>query len=92
MPARTERERMLSGELYADGDPELVALRRECARRMQRFNALDADDEDGRSEILRGLLGAFGPDSRIVPPLRCDYGEQVRIGRESDRLPRGDDR
>lgn len=83
---------MLSGDLYADGDPELVALRRECTRRIQRFNALDADDEDGRSEILRGLLGAFGPDSRIVPPLRCDYGEQVRIGREGDRLPRGDDR
>ena len=80
MTERTQRERMLAGELYIADDPELAvdALR---ARRLQdEFNRTDADAADERRRILGELLGAFGPDSEIRPPFFCDYGAHICIG------------
>ena len=44
------------------------------------FNTAPPDSPEERRRILVELLGAFGPDSTIRPPLRCDYGSYIRIG------------
>ncbi|WP_040518239.1 sugar O-acetyltransferase [Gordonia neofelifaecis] len=74
---------MLSGELYADGDPELVGIRRACQRLLDRFNATTADQDAQRTEILRELLGGLGDDSWVMPRFQCDYGTHITIGRNS---------
>ena len=76
----TERERMLSGQLYDAGDETLTAARGRAKRLTWRYHQLDPTDWDSRTQILQELLGHLGEDSWIEPPCRCDYGTQISIG------------
>jgi maltose O-acetyltransferase len=78
--ARTQRERMLAGELYLADDPEIIADQRRAMRLTDRFNRSAADTPRLRQQILAELLGGLGEDVEIRPPLYCDYGYQIRIG------------
>lgn len=77
---RSMRDRMLAGDLYLADDPELHRDSRRAQRLTHRINALDPTDREQRSRLLAELLGAFGADSEIRPPLQCDYGFQTTIG------------
>ena len=76
----TERERMLSGQLYDAGDETLTAARGRAKRLTWRYHQLDPTDWDSRTQLLQELLGHLGEDSWIEPPFRCDYGTQISIG------------
>ncbi|QLY27555.1 sugar O-acetyltransferase [Nocardia huaxiensis] len=79
----SQKERMLTGQLYRDNDPELVAERRHCQHLLDRFNATRSGDDAERREILEKLLGALGAGSWIMPRFQCDYGHLIRLGRNS---------
>lgn len=74
------RQRMLDGDLYIADDPDLAAESAQALRLCHRLNTMDPTDFAGQRAVLVELLGAFGPDSHIRPPFRCDYGYQTRIG------------
>ena len=76
---RSQRERMLSGELYRADDPELVAGRQACQLLLEVFNASPADDERAQ-HVLHQLFGSLGEGSVILPRLQCDYGAQIVVG------------
>ncbi len=78
--ARTQRERMLAGDLYLADDPELEAEAAHARRLEHAFNTSAADELDERDAILRQLLGACGEASHVRPPLHCDYGYNLRLG------------
>ena len=78
--SRTQRERMLAGELYLADDPELEAAAMRAARLTEQYNQTSADDTEDRRSILLELLGGFGAGSVIRPPFFCDYGEHLTIG------------
>ena len=80
MAASTMRERMLAGELYQADDPELARDSQRAMSLTHRLNTADPNDTGLRRELLTELLGAFGPDSEIRPPFRCDYGYQTSVG------------
>src|SRR6187551_1216288 len=80
MGERTMRERMLAGELYLADDPELGRELDRAAALSHRLNTMDPTDGVARRTLLTELLGAFGTDSEIRPPFRCDYGYQTTIG------------
>ncbi|HUK69481.1 MAG TPA: sugar O-acetyltransferase [Streptosporangiaceae bacterium] len=71
---------MLAGDPYIANDPQLAADSRRAARLMEEFNRSAADAARERQRILMDLLGAFGEDAAIRPPLYCDYGYQIRVG------------
>ncbi|HUZ36147.1 MAG TPA: sugar O-acetyltransferase [Streptosporangiaceae bacterium] len=77
---RSQRERMLAGDLYLADDPQLAEDQRRAVGLMDEFNRSAAGDPEQRTRILAGLLGAFGQGSVIRPPLYCDYGYQLRVG------------
>jgi maltose O-acetyltransferase len=77
---RTQRQRMLDGDLYIADDPELAADSLRARRLQDRYNATVADAADERRRLLGELLGEFGAESEIRPPFYCDYGYQIRIG------------
>lgn len=54
----TEREKMLAGQFYQAGDPELVQMRTFARQQMKKFN----DELDGkvRSEQLKNWFGTTG--------------------------------
>ena len=78
--AGSHKERMLRGEPYKADDPELIAALERGRVLVQRFNAASALDWDGRTEILRELLGSVGDDVDVMPPFQVDYGTNVSIG------------
>jgi maltose O-acetyltransferase len=77
---RTNRERMLAGDLYVAEDPELAAALRRATRLADEYNALAPRDPDGAREILAALLGALGEETHVRAPLYVDYGEHLTIG------------
>jgi maltose O-acetyltransferase len=77
---RSQRERMLAGDLYIASDPILAEEARRAARLMKEFNESTPDDPEKRRRILTALLGSLGEDTEIRPPLYCDYGHHTHIG------------
>jgi len=77
---RSQRERMLAGELYIADDPQLAADNLRALKLTQEFNASDPADPMARLALLRELLGSVGEGTEIRPPLYCDYGYQTHIG------------
>ena len=74
----SEKDKMLTGELYRASDPELVHERKRCRSVLQAFNA--QQDEDQRLALLKQLLGRIGSGAFIQPPFACDYGYNLSIG------------
>ncbi|GAB2935168.1 sugar O-acetyltransferase [Streptomyces mayteni] len=78
---RTNRERMLAGELYVADDPESAAIARRAVRMLDEFRLeVVAGRDDRAREILAEVLGSLGQDAVVRPPLFVDYGENVHIG------------
>ncbi|HEX2534437.1 MAG TPA: sugar O-acetyltransferase [Chitinophagaceae bacterium] len=77
---RTEKEKMLAGELYRADGPELVADQEKAARWMQRYNASLTLSPEERQSLLEEGLGSVGAGVTIRPPFHCDYGYNIHIG------------
>ncbi|MFT8244309.1 sugar O-acetyltransferase [Roseomonas sp. BN140053] len=80
MDRRSQKQRMLAGELYVADDPELQADNRRISEWMVRYNAALAVPPDQRHALLAEALGAVGPGANIRPPFFCDYGYNIRLG------------
>ena len=77
---RTNRERMLAGDLYIADDPDSLAEHRRAVDLQTRYAAAYVEDVEASRSILEELLGHLGPDATVRPPLFVDYGTRVRIG------------
>jgi maltose O-acetyltransferase len=77
---RTNRERMLAGDLYVADDPELAAGLGRGTRLADEYNALAPRDREAAREILAQLLGGLGEETWVRAPLYVDYGEHLTIG------------
>jgi maltose O-acetyltransferase len=78
---RSEKEKMLVGELYRAVGPELAADNLRADRLLRSYNASCADEVERRIAILAELLGAAGEGAVVSPPFHCDYGYNIRLGR-----------
>ncbi|MFP2902435.1 sugar O-acetyltransferase [Corallococcus sp. 4LFB] len=78
--ARTEKEKMLAGELYLATDPRLMAERARARKLLRRYNQSTEDELPERERLLTELLGKVGAGTWIEPPFSCDYGEHIRLG------------
>ena len=78
----TEKEKMLSGQLYSAVDAQLLEELGAVKEVIHRYNALRPSDNEGKFSILKDLLGWIGDDAIIVnQPFYCDYGKQIRVGK-----------
>lgn len=77
---KTEKEKMLWGELYNASDPALVLERRRARDLLKDLNESRDEDRQKRAEILGQLLGQVGGNVWIEPPFYCDYGSNVFLG------------
>jgi maltose O-acetyltransferase len=76
----TEKEKMLAGEFYHAGDPEIQADQAAAKAWMVRYNAALATSAAERQVLLRELLSEVGDGAVIRPPFHCDFGYNIRIG------------
>jgi maltose O-acetyltransferase len=77
---RTEREKMLAGDLYDPLDPELVKNRHRVRMLCKKLNASDDADEEFRRELCGQIFGKGGDTVWVQPPFNCDYGANIELG------------
>ncbi|CAN5620542.1 sugar O-acetyltransferase [soil metagenome] len=80
---RSQRERMLAGEMYIADDPEIAADALRSMGIMEAYNATPIAEIARRRELLEQLLGSIGEDTEIRPPVYVDYGHQLHLGARS---------
>jgi maltose O-acetyltransferase len=80
MESRTEKEKMLTGELYQAFGEELFNERQRAKALCRRFNATTEEEMPERDAVLRKLLGSCGTNAFVEPIFRCDYGYNIHVG------------
>jgi maltose O-acetyltransferase len=78
---RTEKQKMISGELYDPYDTQLVEDRRRARDLLKSLNDSREDEEEERARILAELIGTE-TDATIQPPFFCDYGTNITLGKK----------
>ncbi len=76
----TEREKMLAGQLYDCGDPELLAQWHRAKDLIRDYNRTDSADLEEKERILYELLGGRGKNLWITAPFYADYGNNIYFG------------
>jgi maltose O-acetyltransferase len=76
---KTEKEKMLAGELYDPLDGQLCRERQRARDLCQALNASREDAVDERRRLVAELFGRE-TDAWIQPPFFCDYGTNVSLG------------
>jgi len=79
----SEKQKMLAGHLYIATDPELASEHLHAQDLLFQFNATSPGAAVERRALLSDLLGGFCEGTVIKPSFRCDYGYNIRIGRNS---------
>ena len=78
---RTEREKMLTGEVYDACDPDLLEDLNRVKVLCQQYNNLLPTDFAARNKMIREILGQADEDTFINQPFYCDYGKHIRVGK-----------
>ena len=76
----TEREKMLAGDLYDCGDPELLEQWHKAKDLMRDYNHTDSANLQEKERILNELLGGRGTNLWITAPFYVDYGNNIYFG------------
>lgn len=76
----TEREKMLSGQLYDCGDEELITQWHKAKNLIREYNNCLSEDKDKKDSILNNLLGGRGENLWITQPFYVDYGNNIYFG------------
>ncbi|MHC5228887.1 chorismate mutase [Enterococcus sp. LJL99] len=76
---KSEREKMIDGELYFAADPELVAARNHAREQMKLIN--NEQDSYVRRQLLEETFGSTGTGSHIEPTIQFDYGFNIHVGK-----------
>lgn len=72
---------VVDGFLYdANFDESLIALRKKAKTLCFQFNATTPDEDLGRSDLIKAIVGQCGERPIIEPPFYCDYGTNIIIG------------
>lgn len=78
---RTEKEKMVAGELYDPLDAQLCRERERCRDLCLLLNATQEEQKAERQRLLAGLFGRE-TDAWVQPPFFCDYGTNIVLGKK----------
>ncbi len=77
---KTEKEKMLDGELYDPLDKQLSDERLRTRLLIKALNDTREDQTQERARILQELIPNAGAGLWLQPPFYCDYGSNMIIG------------
>jgi maltose O-acetyltransferase len=77
---KTEKEKMLAGELYNALDEQLSTERTNARLLIKKLNDARPDDNATVRDVLKELIPNAGKDLWIQPPFFCDYGYNIEVG------------
>lgn len=77
---KTEKDKMLAGELYDALDPQLSEERLKARLLLKELNDSREDQTAERARILQELIPNAGKGLWLQPPFYCDYGYNIKLG------------
>ncbi|MCX2739631.1 sugar O-acetyltransferase [Pontibacter anaerobius] len=77
---KTEKEKMLAGELYDPLDQELADDRLRTRLLLKELNDSREDEVEERARVLKELIPNAGEGLWLQPPFYCDYGYNMVVG------------
>ncbi|WP_454871154.1 maltose acetyltransferase domain-containing protein [Priestia megaterium] len=77
---RTEKEKMLDGEMYNPADAQLRKDREHARRQVRIYNETLESEGNKRIKLLKGLFGSTGENVYVEPNIRVDYGYNIFVG------------
>lgn len=77
---RSQKEKMLAGDLYDPGDPEIQADQAATHEWLVRYNAALGATRAERHRLLVQRCASVGRGAIIRPPFYCDYGFNIHLG------------
>lgn len=77
---KTEKEKMLAGELYNALDVQLSEERLKARLLLKALNDTGEDQPAERNRILKELIPNAGEGLWLQPPFYCDYGYNIIAG------------
>ncbi|WP_045730724.1 sugar O-acetyltransferase [Pseudarthrobacter chlorophenolicus] len=77
---RTNRERMLAGDLYIADDPDNAKAFHRALKLQAQYTAAYIEDPESARPILAELLGSVGANVDVRPPITVDYGSSITVG------------
>lgn len=80
---KTEKQKMLNGEMYNPSDPELQEMRTTARLLLRAFNQTREDELALRHSILDELVPNKEGDLIVQPPFYCDYGSNIHTGSDT---------
>jgi maltose O-acetyltransferase len=75
-----ERAHILSGRMYNDLTPELIAARQRAVMLSFAYNDSFGAPQADREAVLRDLLDHVGPGAHFEPTFRCEFGYNISVG------------
>ncbi|MDE5722403.1 MAG: sugar O-acetyltransferase [Clostridia bacterium] len=76
---KTEKQKMLDGELYDSSDEELLSARKRAKRLCTKLNNGKLNSKK-RIRIAKRLLGKTGENIDLTQGFYCDYGTNIEVG------------
>lgn len=80
MTLEDQRALMLSGRMYDDLTPELIAARARAVTLTDAYNRSLGQPQAEREALLRAFLRKIGPGAHFEPNFRCEFGFNISIG------------
>lgn len=77
---KTEKEKMVAGEMYNPLDKHLVEDRLQTRLLIKSLNTTTEDDIRERSRLLKALMPNAAQDLWLQTPFYCDYGYNMIVG------------
>ena len=78
----TEKEKMLKEMLYdANNDEHLLKERTIAKDLCFKYNQLMPSDVENQKQVLKELLGEINDSAIFVAPFWCDYGFNIKVGK-----------
>jgi maltose O-acetyltransferase len=77
---KSEKEKMLAGELYNSFDARLTEERTNARLLINRLNNSSENQPEERMAATKALIPNAGSNLYIQPPFFCDYGTNIYIG------------
>ncbi|ETY73370.1 sugar O-acetyltransferase [Lactiplantibacillus fabifermentans] len=78
---KSQKDRMLAGELYIADDPQLAKENLRAKRVTRLFNQTTELEKDQRQQLLGEMFKSIGAGGYIEPPFHTDYGTNTTIGK-----------
>ncbi|MQS76336.1 sugar O-acetyltransferase [Companilactobacillus halodurans] len=77
---RSQKEKMLSGDLYIANDPEIAHDFKKAKRLVRSYNQTTEEEPQKRQSIIDDLFKKSGSGIHLEPPFYTDYGSNTVIG------------